>query len=110
MGCNNPMSKLVIIPKGKWFKFLISNHSDSAEISTKTHQNIDPCEPEISPYCQDCRNFKPKPKPVCMVKIIKTQDMIQAASSFSNSNPNSIGSNFVKVTLLIFALLSSVVI
>ena len=27
LGCNNPISKLIIIPKGKWFKFLISNHS-----------------------------------------------------------------------------------
>ena len=29
VGCNNPISKLIIIPKGKWFKFLISNHSES---------------------------------------------------------------------------------
>ena len=28
LGCNNPISKLIIIPKGKWFKFLISNHSE----------------------------------------------------------------------------------
>ena len=27
LGCSNPMSKFNIIPKGKWFKFLVSNHS-----------------------------------------------------------------------------------
>ena len=27
LGCYTPISKLIIIPKGKWFKFLISNHS-----------------------------------------------------------------------------------
>ena len=27
LGCSNPISKFNIIPKGKWFKFAISNHS-----------------------------------------------------------------------------------
>ena len=28
LGCSSPISKFNIIPKGKWFKFPISNHSD----------------------------------------------------------------------------------
>ena len=38
LGCNNPISKLIIIPKGKWFKFLISNHSDLRHFEHKNSE------------------------------------------------------------------------
>ena len=33
LGCSNPISKFNIIPKGKWFKFLVSNHSVLQNVS-----------------------------------------------------------------------------
>ena len=35
LGCSNPISKFNIIPKGKWFKFSISNHSDKKRSNQK---------------------------------------------------------------------------
>ena len=34
LGCSNPISKLNIIPNSKWFKFFISNHSESCNVET----------------------------------------------------------------------------
>ena len=40
LGCSYPISKFNIIPKGKWFKFPISNHSDRWWGSTENESNI----------------------------------------------------------------------